>query len=119
MKEWNLFDNEYRNVIRDSKRTECFINNTKFKVFPTKRLKDVRGYVDVAYLFVDEADYFDRKEQEELNYVIKSYEEKSKGKIILVTTAGESGDLFETIENDPNTDFHKVFMLYKKGHVLI
>jgi hypothetical protein len=78
-------------------------------------LKDVRGYFNIAYLFIDEADYFDMKEQEELNCVIKSYEEKSKGKIILVSTAGESGDLFETIENDPNSDFKKVFMLYKKG----
>lgn len=33
----------------------------------------------------------------------------------LVSTAGESGCLFETIEKDPNSDFHKVFMLYKKG----
>lgn len=106
-----LFYNNYRNVIRDSKHTECFIGNTKFKVFPTKRLKDVRGYIDVAYLFIDEADFFDKKEQDELKYVIKSYEEKSKGKIILVSTAGESGGLFETIENDPNFDFKKLFML--------
>lgn len=110
-----LFRNEYRGVIRDSKHTECYINNTKFKVFPTKRLKDVRGYIDVAYLFIDEADYFDRKEQDELKYVIKSYEEKSKGKIILVSTAGQSGGLFEQIENDPNSDFHKLFMLVNKG----
>jgi hypothetical protein len=110
-----LFVNDYRNVIRESKHTECYLNNTKFKVFPTKRLKDIRGYVDVAYLFIDEADYFDTKEQDELKYVIKSYEEKSKGKIILVSTAGQSGGLFEQIENDPNSDFYKLFMLVNKG----
>ena len=109
-----LFVDRYR-VVRDSKYTECYINNTWFKVFPSKRLKDVRGYVDVAYLFIDESDFFDPKEQSELNYVIKSYEEKSKGKIILVSTAGESGGLFETIENDPNSDFYKHYMLVNKG----
>jgi len=109
-----LFDGKYQ-VIRDSRYTECYINNTWFKVFPSKRLKDVRGYTDVAYLFIDEADFFDPKEQNELNYVIKSYEEKSKGKIILVSTAGASGGLFEQIENDPNSDFYKHYMLVDKG----
>jgi hypothetical protein len=103
------------NVVTDSKYTQCYINTTKFKVFPTKNLKDVRGHIDVAYLFIDEADYFNPKEQNELKYVIKSYEEKSKGKIIMVSTAGESGGLFEQIENDPNSDFKKVYMLVNKG----
>jgi hypothetical protein len=33
----------------------------------------------------------------------------------MVSTAGESGGLFETIENDPNSDFKKHYMLVDKG----
>lgn len=111
----NLLPEEYRYVIHDSKYTQTYINKTRFKVFPSRNLKDMRGYTDVAYLFIDEADYFQPIEQAQIKYVIKSYEEKSKGKIIMVSTAGESGGLFETIENDPNSDFYKHYMLYKKG----
>jgi hypothetical protein len=110
-----LFPEEYRYVIHDSKYTQTFINKTRFRIFPSKNLKDMRGFTDVAYLFIDEGDYFNPKEQNEIKYVIKSYEEKSKGKIILVSTAGESGGLFEQIENDPNSDFYKHYMLVDKG----
>ena len=110
-----LFPEEYRDVIHDSKYTQTFINKTRFKIFPSKNLKDMRGFIDVAYLFIDEGDYFNPKEQNEIKYVIKSYEEKSKGKIILVSTAGEAGGLFETIENDSNSDFYKHYMLVNKG----
>jgi len=110
-----LFPEEYKAVLHDSKYTETYIKKTKFKVFPSKNLKDMRGYVDVAYLFIDEADYFNPKEQRDIKYVIKSYEEKSKGKIIMVSTAGEAGGLFEQIENDPNSDFYKHYMLVDKG----
>lgn len=33
----------------------------------------------------------------------------------MVSTAGQSGGLFETIENDENSDFHRLFMLVNKG----
>jgi hypothetical protein len=110
-----LFDIQYKHLIRDSKYTECYINDVWFKVFPTKNLDDVRGYTDVAYLFIDEGDSFKPLERDQLMYVIKAYEEKSGGKIILVGTAGPSGGLFETIENDPKSVFYKHFMLVNKG----
>ncbi len=110
-----LFDIKYKGIIRDSKYTECYINDVWFKVFPTKNLDDVRGYTDVSYLFVDEGDSFKPNEREQLMYVIKAYEEKSRGKIILVGTAGPSGGLFETIEQDPKSVFYKHFMLVNKG----
>jgi hypothetical protein len=110
-----LFDIQYKHLIRDSKYTECYINDVWFKVFPTKNLDDVRGYTDVAYLFVDEGDSFKPQERDQLMYVIKAYEEKSGGKIILVGTAGPSGGLFEIIENDPKSVFYKHFMLVNKG----
>lgn len=110
-----LFEGKYEHLVRDSKYTECYINDVWLKVFPTKNIGDARGYTDVSYLFIDEADFFKPAEQEELKYVIKAYEEKSNNKMILVSTAGPSGGLFETIENDPKSDFYKHYMLVDKG----
>jgi late competence protein required for DNA uptake (superfamily II DNA/RNA helicase) len=81
-----LFERNFPNVKFISKYTELTIGKTWIKVFPTKRIQDLRGYTDVSYLFKDEADYFDPAEQFELEYVIKAYEEKSKCKIILAST---------------------------------
>ena len=54
----DLFLPRFPNVVFDSKYTELWINKTWIKVMPTKNIKDVRGYMDVAYLFIDEADHF-------------------------------------------------------------
>ena len=82
---------------------------------PTKNIKDVRGYMDVAYLFIDEADHFDKSIQEELEPAIMAYEEKSKGKTIMVSTPNAPGGLFERIEKDPNSKYKKLFLGYQYG----
>ena len=65
---------------------------------PTRNIKDVRGYFDAAYLFIDEADYFEQSIQKELEPAISAYEEKSNGKTIMVSTPNAPGGLFEKIE---------------------
>ena len=55
----DLFLPRFPNVVLDSTYTELWINKTWIKVMPTKNIKDVRGYMDVAYLFIDEAEHFD------------------------------------------------------------
>ena len=109
-----LFERNFTNIRFESKYTELWLNNTWIKVFPTKRIQDLRGYTDVSYLFIDEADYFEPAEQNELEYVIKSYEEKSKCKIILASTPNRPDYLFARIEkNEIFKDFfHKIFLDY-------
>ena len=80
----DLFLPRFPNVVFDSKYTELWINKTWIKVMPTKNIKDLRGYMDVAYLFIDEADHGERLFQEELGPAITAYEEKSNGKTIMV-----------------------------------
>ena len=82
---------------------------------PTKNIKDVRGYMDAAYLFIDEADFFERKEQEELEPAIMAYEEKSKGKTIMVSTPNAPGGLFERIEQDKDSKYSKLFLDFTYG----
>ena len=111
----DLFIPRFPNVVFDSKYTELWINRTWIKVMPTKNIKDVRGYMDVAYLFIDEADHFDKSIQEELEPAIMAYEEKSKGKTIMVSTPNAPGGLFERIEKDPNSKYKKLFLGYQYG----
>jgi hypothetical protein len=111
----DLFLPRFPNVVFDSKYTELWINKTWIKVMPTKNIKDVRGYMDVSYLFIDEADHFDKSIQEELEPAITAYEEKSKGKTIMVSTPNAPGGLFERIEKDKDSKYKKLFLGYELG----
>lgn len=94
----NIFKKKYPNARFQARYTELLLNRTLIQAFPTKQLKDLRGHIDVSYMFIDEADFFDKKEQEELPYVIKSYEEKSNAKVIMVSTPNRPDGLFHAIE---------------------
>jgi hypothetical protein len=113
----DLFMRNYPNLQLESKYTELTLNKTWIKVFPTQQVKDLRGHVDVAYIFIDEADFFERIEQEELEAVITAYEEKSKAKIIMVSTPWLPDGLFQKIETDQifKNTFHKMFLDYTYG----
>ena len=110
-----LFERRFPALAFDSKYTELNLKKTWIKVMPTKNIKDVRGYMDAAYLFIDEADFFNPKEQEELEPAITAYEEKSKGKTIMVSTPNAPGGLFEKIEKDKNSKYKKLFLDYSYG----
>jgi hypothetical protein len=111
----DLFLQRYPNVQLESKYTELWIKKTWIKVMPTRNIKGVRGYMDAAYLFIDEADYFDKQVQQELEPAIMAYEEKSKGKTIMVSTPQRPGGLFERIEKDRNSKYMKLFLDYTYG----
>jgi hypothetical protein len=110
-----LFERKYPLLNLESKYTELWLNKTWIKVFPTRAVKDLRGYTDVAYLFIDEADFFDDSIHSELEDAINSYEEKSKGKIIMVSTPNKPGGLFEKIELDTSSKYQKLFLDYTYG----
>ena len=112
-----VFQNKFPRLKIQERYNEMYLNKTRFKSFPTKNLKDMRGYTDVAFIFIDEADYFDPREQEEIGAVMRSYEEKSDCKIIMVSTANTPNGLFHAIESDERFIgfFYKLFMLVEKG----
>ena len=53
---------------------------------------------------------FHKSIQEELEPAITAYEEKSKGKTIMVSTPNAPGGLFEKIENDKNSKYKKLYL---------
>ena len=44
---------------------------------PSRNVKDLRGYTEVSYLFIDDTDYFGPSVNNELLHSITAYEEKS------------------------------------------
>jgi len=111
----DLFLKRFPSLVLESKYTELWIKKTWIKVIPTRNIKDVRGYMDAAYLFIDEADHGDKQFQQELEPAIMAYEEKSRGKTIMVSTPNAPGGLFERIERDKDSKYTKLFLDYSYG----
>jgi hypothetical protein len=72
----NLFRKRFPTMQLESKFTDLWIKNTNIKIFPSRNVKDLRGYTDVSYLFIDEADHFEPSVTNELLHAITRYEEK-------------------------------------------
>jgi hypothetical protein len=111
----NLFRRKFPLLQLESKFTDLIIKSTDVKIFPSRNVKDLRGYDNVAFLFIDEADMFDQSVNDELLHAIIAYEEKSGAKTIMVSTPNRPGRLFESIERDPNSKYHKMVLTYEVG----
>src|SRR4030095_14856 len=111
----NLFRKNFPFLQFESKFNELRIKDTTVMIFPSRNVKDLRGYDNVAFLFIDEADMFDQSVNDELLHAIVAYEEKSDAKTIMVSTPNRPGGLFEKIERDPNSKYHKIILTYEVG----
>ena len=110
-----LFSSKFPLVKLESRFTDLWIKNVNIKIFPSRNVKDLRGYTDVAYLFIDEADYFEPSVNSELLHAITRYEEKSACTTIMVSTPNRPDGLFQSIEKDPNSKYHKIILDYTVG----
>jgi hypothetical protein len=111
----NLFRKKFPSMQLESKFTDLWIKNTNVKIFPSRNVKDLRGYTDVSYLFIDEADYFEPSVTTELEHSITRYEEKSNCTTIMVSTPNAPGGLFQKIELDKDSKYHKIILDYTVG----
>jgi hypothetical protein len=80
-----------------------YLNNVTIEAFPSHHLDAMRGYTDVAFLLVDEGDFFIPSQQEECRMVVEGYRLKTKPKIVMVSTPYRPGGLFQQIELDSIT----------------
>jgi len=111
----NLFRKKFPLMQLESKFTDLWIKNTNIKIFPSRNVKDLRGYTDVSYLFIDEADHFEPSINSELLHAITRYEEKSNCTTIMCSTPNRPDGLFQSIEKDPNSKYCKIFLHYTVG----
>ena len=111
----SLFNKHFPLIQLESKFTDLWIRNTNVKIFPSRNVKDLRGWTDVSYLFIDEADYFEPSVTTELEHAITRYEEKSQCTTIMVSTPNVPGGLFQKIELDKDSKYHKIILDYTVG----
>jgi hypothetical protein len=110
-----LFEKRFPFVKLESKITELWIKNTNIICMPSRKVKDLRGFVDVAYLFVDEGDFFEQSVNQELQTALTAYEEKSHATTIMTSTRNRPDGLFASIEKDSNSKYHKIILDYTVG----
>lgn len=108
-----LFEFTFPDLQLESKYTELWLNKTWIKIFPTRNIESLRGYMDAHTIWLDESDYLDLSIQNELMNAIIPYQEKSKCNIILTSTPNMPNGLMQKIESD--TNFHKIPLDYKVG----
>ena len=108
----DLFTDKFPLLRLESKYTELWLKKTWIKVFPTKNIEMVRGYTDVAIIWVDESDHMEPSVPRRTILLIGPYQEKSHAKIILSSTANRPDGLMATIEKQPGDKWKKLKLDY-------
>ena len=98
----------------ESKETVCIINGCKIEAFPSHHLSAARG-LNPHMVFLDEADFFPPGQQEEARAVSERYIAKTDPHIIMVSTPYLPGGLYEQIEKEEPSIYHKLKWNYEKG----
>src|SRR3990167_5350261 len=98
----------------ETKETVCVINGCKIEAFPSHHLASARG-LNPFIVFLDEADFFPPKEQQEARAVSERYMAKTDPFIIMVSTPYLPGGLYEQIEKEEPSLYHKLQWNYEVG----
>jgi hypothetical protein len=98
----------------NTKNTVCELNGVRIEAFPSHHLAAARG-LSPQIVFLDEADFFPPKEQQEARSVSERYIAKSDPWILMVSTPFNPGGLYEQIEKEENSLYEKVFLDYTVG----
>ena len=118
---WDLIrrmKNLYQDYILDESRLDNLIlNNVTIEAFPSNTVS-MRGYEDFKFILLDEADFFNPSEQEEVMAVARGYIAKTNPWIVMVSTPNEPNSLFHKIEqmkSDEEAGFKRIQYLYQRG----
>jgi hypothetical protein len=104
------------NLILDSDRTVCKFANMYCQTIPSDNLDRLRGWTDCKIVISDESDFYSASQQNTLREILESsMTAKFPGIfLILISSPNLPNGLFETIENAPNSIYHKVFIPYTR-----
>jgi hypothetical protein len=95
-----LFEPKLR-ITFDSKETALTLNGCDIQAYPSNHTDSFRALANPKFLLIDEGDYFRLSEQSEVRAVSERYIAKSSPFIVLVSTPNAPGQLFESIEREP------------------
>ncbi len=113
-----------KNILRDvlhikspetDTQTAIEVNNVWIEAFPSNHLDAYRSLDKPKFIFLDEADFFRKGEQEDVRHVSERYIGKSNPYIIMVSTPDRPDGLMQTIEKEENSIYHKMKLGYEIG----
>jgi len=108
----------YADYILEESRLDCILlNGVTIEAFPSNTIS-MRGYEDFKFILLDEADFFEQSEQEEVMAVARGYIVKTQPWIVMVSTPHEPNSLFHRIEqqkSDEEAGFKRLQYLYERG----
>jgi hypothetical protein len=118
---WDLIrrmKNMFRDYVAiDTRLDNIILNGTMIEAFPSDT-KAMRGYEDFAFIFLDEADFFEQANQEEVTSVVRGFIPKTQPWIAMVSTPNEPNSLFHRIEqmkSDEEAGYRRLQFLYERG----
>lgn len=104
-------------ILVESRLDSLVLNGVTIEAFPSNTVS-MRGYDDFKFILLDEADFFDKSEQEEVMAVARGYIAKTDPWIVMVSTPNEPNSLFHRIEqmqSDDEAGFKRLQYLYQRG----
>lgn len=110
----SLFSSKY--ALSQTAKDTVVLNGTTIQAFPSNALS-MRGYDNVFWIMLDEADFFPPHQQLEARAAAEGYRIKSNPWIIMVSTPNKRGGIYETIEKQPEEEhgYKKIEYLYQRG----
>jgi hypothetical protein len=109
-----LFYNQLE-IIFSNKETVLDLNGVHIEAYPSHHLDSARGLPKVSMVYLDEADFFPKNQQEDARKVSERYIAKSSPYIIMTSTANAPGGLFETMLKEKKSIYHRIVMDYTYG----
>ena len=93
------------------------IRGVTIRAYPSNHLAAMRGIPVVSFIFLDEAAYFGKKEQEEIRPLIDPYIPKSNPYLVVCSTPNTPWDWYASIESEKedHTLFKRMFLYYTRG----
>lgn len=96
----------------DTKEKVCILNGVRIEAFPSHNLRRLRGITDTSFVSIEESDFWNRNEEDEILSVVMPLIQKSDPYITLISTPGRLGGLMHQISQDQNSPFSKVYIPY-------
>ena len=117
---FNLFSSERNNIHEIQKAIKRVgpivqLNSVTIQAFPSHTVSTMRGYTDVKFILLDEADYFPVGQQAEARAVAEGYRIKTRPWVVLVSTPNRPGGLFDTMEREQDSNYQRLYFHYTRG----
>jgi hypothetical protein len=110
-----LFLDSYPGLFFETNMVTAVLNSVKIQAFPSATLDTMRSYKDVCFVFVDEGDFFPKAQQRQVRPNVERYRIKSNPFIVMVSTPNAPGGLFEQMEREEESKYHRMKLDYTYG----